>query len=140
MRECACGCGRIILRRKDRGHREREYYSDACRKRAYRKRNKWKHDLERHRREAEERRLIAIEQKVYREDWQNERAWLLNRIEQLQQQQSRVQFERDLAIAQVDVWKLEIQFVREQVADKDAEIMRLTALLNAQRKREHCFL
>src|SRR5690242_219702 len=70
MRYCICGA--TIPRRQKKGGREKEYCSDKCRQRACRQRNKVKHNLDRARREAEERMWSRIEQNVHRETWQDD--------------------------------------------------------------------
>lgn len=135
MRECACGCGRFIPRRKERGHREREYYSDACRKRAWRARNKQKHDLDRIKREAEERMWNAIDQAVRRESWQDELALKDGMLDLMGKFQDMA--EEKLKRAELDnqMLELEVTVLREQLAEKEAEIVRLTVLLEGSKKK-----
>ncbi len=64
MGECL-HCGKALPHRKERGHREREYCSDACRQRANRARNKHKHNLDRIIKESDERIYNAIYQNVH---------------------------------------------------------------------------
>ncbi|MGH2481301.1 MAG: hypothetical protein ACRDHW_16735 [Ktedonobacteraceae bacterium] len=118
----------MIHRRKERGHREREYYSDACRKRAYRARNKGKHDLSRIMQEASERFYLKLYQDVHRETWQDE-------LEQLQKDRAR---RDDLLLGVLEDkshLRASIAVLEEQLAEKDAEIVRLTTLLEGQAKR-----
>ena len=78
-----CPCGEVIPRRKERGHREREYCSNKCRQAAYRLRHKEKHDLSRIEREMNERICNAVYQNIHRETWQDE-------LEQMKQERDRV--------------------------------------------------
>ena len=71
MRECL-QCGKPLPRRKEKGHREREYCSDVCRKRASRARNKGKHVLDRILHETSERMWNAMYQDIHRESWQDD--------------------------------------------------------------------
>lgn len=134
MRECECGCGRVIPHRKS-GHREREYYSDACRKRAWRRRNKWKHDLQRLWREAEERLAISVEQDVYRESWQDDLKRKDETLDSLRKQLKREHWEADLLEVQNNALQLELELLRERLADREAEIVRLQVLLEASSKK-----
>ena len=91
---------------------------------------------------AFERQWNAIEQNVYREGWQDERQGLLAQIKRFQIQHDLADFGDDLADfgenlakAQAEIWKLENQALRTQLAEKEAEIVRLTLLLDEQSKR-----
>jgi hypothetical protein len=122
-------CGKPLPPRKERGHRERDYCSDVCRQRAWRKRSKPERDLERARTEALRRMWDATEQHIHHETWQDDLAsneklikLLLDEIAELR---------RHSAILLRCIESLE-----NDVADKEAEIVRLTILLETQAKRK----
>ena len=127
-----CVCGKAILRRGEKGHREREYCSDRCRQRACRARNKSKHDLDRLQKEASARYWTMIHQDVHRETWQDE----------LEAQEKRINEQSDLIsdlIDEVNFYRdatenllTSIDFLNEQLAEKEVEIVRLSMLLDAQ--------
>jgi chromosome segregation ATPase len=126
VKECLA-CGKLLPPRK-KGYREREYCSDVCRQRASRKRNKWKHDLDRIQREANERHWNALDQSIHRETWQDE----LKRLDELNSLYGkRIQ---DL-ISRNNALERYIESLEEQLADKEAEIVRLNVLLNPARSR-----
>lgn len=130
-----CICGKVILRRNERGHREREYCSDTCRQRACRIRNKHKHDLDRISHEAMEREWNAIEQHIHRESWQDDlersRQLLLYSHQELEQER----IATEIAEARNKLFELELSLLREQLANKEAEITHLKVLLGNQVKR-----
>jgi hypothetical protein len=123
-----CICGESIPRRKEQGHREREYCSDRCRKRAWRARNKEKHNLERITREWKERFYNAVDQEIHRETWQDE----------LEKQESLIHsllLETKYLREMNNVQELVMQGLKEELAEKEAEIARLNTLLEYQAKR-----
>ncbi len=135
MKECL-SCGKPIPRRREKGHREREYCSNICRQRAYRQRNRWKHNLDRIRKEAKERMWNALEQTSHRETWQDE----LEQSEK-QREQSEKQLEKQHDwIEYLTNFNEQLQWeeikLRNRLADKEAEIVRLTILLEGQAKKK----
>lgn len=130
-----CVCGQAIPRRSERGHREREYCSDRCRQRAWRARHKDRHKRERIIQAAFERGWNAIEQDVHREGWQDERQTLRAEIKRLEIHRDINEFGDDLLKFKADLCQAENAVLKSQLADKEAEIVRLTTLLEAQSKR-----
>lgn len=132
--ECWCGCGRLIEYHKR--PREKRYYSAACRQRACRARNKVIHDTERIIQAALERQWNAIEQDVRRENWQDDLAYRDEHIERQGLTIAKLEWERDAADLKVKLVEEENTFLKNQLADKEAEIVRLKTLLEFQGKRK----
>ena len=135
MRECL-QCGKPLPRTKEKGHREREYCSDVCRQRAWRQRNKWKHDLGRIIQASNERMWNAIDQHVHREHWQDE----LEQQEKLLELQDKrfIQIHKLLEESEEEnrILQAEIQWLKDQLAEKEAEIVRVATLLESQSNRK----
>lgn len=127
MLECLY-CGKPLPRSREKGHREREYCNDLCRKRAWRAKNKDKHRLDRIIREAHERMWNAIEQGAHRETWQDELDTTNKLLTHMFEEQESLRI-------LIQGLKHEIAFLQDRLADKDAEITRLTVLLEGQAKR-----
>jgi hypothetical protein len=138
MRYCICGKPIVYRSRqeKERGHREREYCSDRCRQRACRERNKGKHDLDRIRREAQERWWLSIEQSV-RPDMRQIELDLKNKMLEMQ---NMFLNSADTRIEHIEllnrIQQMEIADLKDQLAEKEAEIVRLNILLEAQTKKK----
>jgi len=80
-------------------------------------------------REAGERMWNAVEQHVHRETWQDD----LERKDKLLSQVSK---ELVYIAEQNELLQLEVEFLKDQIAEKDAEIARLNVLLEGQAKRK----
>lgn len=131
--ECACGCGRRIPYQKR--PREKIYSSDACRQRACRKRKKDRHDLARIMREADERFYLKLYQDIHRESWQDE-------LELLRQQHAADEKEkarRDDFVSGIledqALLREYITMLEKDLAEKEAEIVRLNMLLEGLKKK-----
>jgi hypothetical protein len=123
-----CFCGKPIPRRKKKGGREKEYCCDAHRQQACRARNKDKHDLDRIRREADERFWNKIYQDVHRENWQD-------RLEEQDKYISQSHKYEIFLQEQNNVLREYIKTLEKQLADKEAEIVRLTVLLEGPKRK-----
>lgn len=132
--ECACGCGRIIQGRK-KTPRERIYYSPACRQRASRARNKDTHDRERIMQAAFERQWNAIEQDVRRESWQDALAFQEHLVIRREKEIKALELELEMAKLKTALLEEEMKLIKDDLAEKDAEIIRLTTLLNAPSRK-----
>lgn len=128
-------CGVRLPPRAKGGHREREYCSDRCRQRAYRKQKKQAQEIERLITGAH--RLPTPDPQVTRDYWRFERSSLLQRCKLLES-------ERDVARSEIKVLEGEKRMLEESLhgleyllADKDGEIARLTVLLDSYGKRKH---
>ncbi len=71
----------------------------------------------------------AVEQHVHRETWQDD----LERKDKLLSQVSK---ELVYIAEQNELLQLEVEFLKDQIAEKDAEIARLNVLLEGQAKRK----
>jgi hypothetical protein len=127
MRECL-GCGKPLPRRKERGHREREYCSDLCRQQAWRARNKDKHNLDRMMRESQERFWTKVHQEIHRETWQDELEHDDKLIKGLLED---LQFLE----AQNKLQQLVIESLENKITENEAEIVYLKTLLEGQSKQ-----
>ncbi|GHO67953.1 hypothetical protein KSC_068450 [Ktedonobacter sp. SOSP1-52] len=126
-------CGVRLPPRAKGGHREREYCSDACRQRASRKRKK---------QEAEIARLIAGEYflptsdpHATRDRWLSERATLLHHCKELEAQRNMAEAEAAYLKSANALLEESMRTLESVLADKEAEITRLTILLESQSKR-----
>jgi hypothetical protein len=123
-----CICGKVILRQTEKGHREREYCSDACRQRACRARNKEKHALSRIRKEAEERMWNALDQTIHRESWQDEleqqKQLIMHLLEELT-------FREEINTALVQ----HVESLENRLAEKEGEIAYWKTVLERQSKK-----
>lgn len=128
MLECS-QCGKVIPHRREKGHREREYCSDLCRKRAWRTRNKSKHRIDRIVQDAQERMWNKIDQDIHRETWQDD-------IEKLEKERGVMRQENNYLWRCKEQLEQQLQFTQDLLADKEAEIVRLTVLLEGQAKRK----
>jgi hypothetical protein len=131
--ECACGCGKLIEGKKR--PREKRYYSPACRQRASRARNKGKHDRQRIMQAAFEREWNAIEQNVYRETWQDSLAYYKGLVAKRDIDIKELEWERDAANLKAAITEEQIKFLKMDLADKEAEIVRLSILLDQSSKK-----
>ena len=136
MRTCAY-CARPLARRKERGHREREYCSDTCRQRASRQRNKDKHDLARIWQQAEERMANSIAQDIQREGWQDERHLLQTALDLANHQQALLECENAMLRTQLDFLEQDYEMVqtkitllREGIANQTEELTQAHYLLD----------
>lgn len=121
--ECACGCGRFISYHKT--PRQRLYYSNACRKKASRARNKERYTqerLEQEQREASIRYWSKIDQEIHRETWQDELKGWRNLYGWAEEDNRHL---RDY-----------IDVLENQLAERDAEILRLNILLEGSIKHK----
>lgn len=134
MYECLV-CGKVLPRKEEKGHREREYCSSACRRRAYRKRNRWRYNLTRARQEARVRMINSIDQDIHRETWQDELERANKRLEQQEEEIAYLQNENDYLQLQLQMRDDWIDALTNQIAEKEAEIVRLIMLLDQQSKR-----
>jgi len=137
-RKCACGCGRTIPYQKR--PREKLYYSPACRQRACRTRNKDKHNIERIVRESTERFYLKVHQDFHRETWQDELEEAQKRIAAYQKDWLDRGAERDEftlgILADLSDLRKYVHVLEDQLADKEAEIVRLNTLLEDQAKKK----
>ena len=137
-RECACGCGRIIPYQKR--PREKLYYSSTCRQRASRARNKDKHNIERIVRASTERFYLKVYQDVHRETWQDELEEAQKRLAAYEKDWINRGAEEDQftlgVLADLSNLKKYIHILEDQLAEKEAEIVRLNTLLEGQAKRK----
>ncbi|GCE32194.1 hypothetical protein KDA_76780 [Dictyobacter alpinus] len=139
-----CVCGKVIARRKGHGGREREYCSDRCRQQACRARHKDDRTAEKRQQRIDEIIYTTVFQDVHKTTWQVElelQAWL---ITNQQEQIEKLTEQLDATHHEIDIFKLELGIERSQqsrlkdhLADKEAEIVRLTALLDFQSRRKH---
>lgn len=126
MRECICG--KAIVRRKERGGREREYCCDKCRQQAYRERHKRKLSMRRAIHESSIRMIDKIDQEIRRESWQDD----LERKDQIIQGLLKdLDYNNDLYKLQESI----IDGLEHRLANAEAEIVRLNTLLDSQSKR-----
>jgi hypothetical protein len=124
-----CICGKAIQRRKEKGHREREYCSDACRQRANRERNKHKRTAEQSMEEAMIRIYDASYQEIHHETWQDDVERQERLIHGLLDENIFLHEVRDTLLGIIDRQEATL-------AEKDAEIVRLTFLLDAQSQKK----
>jgi hypothetical protein len=122
-------CGKRLPPRAKGGHREREYCSDRCRQRAYRKQTKQRQEIE---------RLIEgvswlppPDPQVTRDRWRYERAGLLQRCKLLMAEHATGQAELKLLRSKNVMLEESIENLRSLLADKEAEIIRLGVLLES---------
>jgi hypothetical protein len=121
-------CGHSLPPRKERGHRDREYCSNACRQRAFYQRNKERHRMDKIVASAKERMYNAVFQEVFREKWQDEL---------LSQQKYIDVLLADIARLETKVYLLtcEVGELYEQVATKSGEVAFLQKLLDDKAKK-----
>lgn len=134
MRECICG--KVILRRKEKGHREREYCSDACRQRACRERNRSKRTIEQIKKRSEELWLEKIEQEFHREIWQDELQLNEQYIKKLEADNQALEVELAFHREVTECERVQNRRLQDLLAEKEAEIARLTFLLEHPSKRK----
>lgn len=112
-----CICGEVILREKKKARREREYCSNKCRQKAYRERSKRKQERE---------QIIGPlpEGSIYLSLLEDEK------------------LKREILILQLEtaefgeqIYKRQIEIMQEKEAEREAEIIRLTKLLESQARR-----
>ncbi len=135
MRACS-HCGKALVRRQERGHREREYCSDKCRQAAWRAKHKDWHKLKRILDASFERQCNAIEQNVHRESWQDDLELRDKLIEWKEKEIEGIKWELDAAILHKTLLQEEVKILKDQLADKETEIVRLQTLLNGQANRK----
>lgn len=131
--ECACGCGRFISYRKR--PREKLYFSGACRQRACRARNKDRHNLDRIMQAANERFYLEIYQDIHRETWGDELKEAQERLGAYEKDKKR---RDDLLLGLLEDQRHQEEYIailEKQVAEKEAEIVRLTMLLESSSKK-----
>jgi hypothetical protein len=147
MRICGGpGCINVLPARTKGGHREREYCSDRCRKRASRIRQKEDQEFERL---TEGMYALLPDQQVRRDEWRFERPRLLQACKLLQLECNVAQAEARLLRSRLEQAEEEILLLRsllstaehttdEELANAQAEIVRLTTLLEGSSKlRKH---
>lgn len=141
MRACL-QCGKVLPRHQEKGHREREYCSAVCRQRAWRARNQDKHNFDRIMQQAQERFVNAAYQEAHSETWQHElklNEMIIGALHmQIELQEGRISLlEGDLESAELDkrLLSLEVERLKDQLAEAEVEIARLNALLNPIRPR-----
>jgi hypothetical protein len=122
-----CICGKAILRQKERSRREREYCSDKCRQKAYRERKKKTFDSERFKRKADE--FFA---RSYVPDEFSYLGMLLGEIEEKDRLIASLKLELDEL---EERYKLELEGWQAGEGEKEAEIARLTTLLESQARK-----
>jgi septal ring factor EnvC (AmiA/AmiB activator) len=112
------------------------YFSDACRQRASRARNKRRHDLARIMREADERFYLKLYQDFHKETWVDELKKAQARIAEYEKRQRR---RDDLLLGILEDQKHlrdYIDALEKQLAEKEAEIIRLNMLLEGPSKKK----
>ena len=147
MRICGGpGCTNILPIRAKGGHREREYCSDRCRKRASRVKQKEAQEFERLTQYVP---VFLPDQQARRDEWRFERPRLLQACKILQSERDVAQSEANLLRNQLIRAEEEILLLRsllntaqnttdKELEDAQAEIVRLTTLLEGSRKsRRH---
>ena len=130
-----CFCGKPIPRRQKRGGREKEYCCDAHQQQACRARNKGEHDLERIKKEADERLWNKAYQDVHRETWQNELEEKESYIGLLTTYQKLLQVRNEELQIQNNMLREYVDILEGKLADRKAEIVRLNVLLEGPKKR-----
>jgi hypothetical protein len=112
------------------------YFSDACRQRACRTRNKGQHDLARIIREAHERFYLKLDQDVHRETWQDDLEEAHKRLTAYEKDHAH---RDDLLLGVLEDQRHLREYIaslEEQLAEKEAEIIRLTMLLEGPSKKK----
>lgn len=128
-------CEKRLPPRAKGGHREREYCSSQCRQRAYRKHKKQEQEIE---------HLIkgvyvlpTSDPQVTRGDrWRFERAGLLQQYKLLEAQCNVAQAEIRVLENKNTMLQEDAHALHTLLADKEAEIVRLTVLLDSQSKQK----
>jgi hypothetical protein len=103
-------CGERLPPRAKGGHREREYCSDKCRQRAYRKQQKQEQEIERLIQGAY--RLPDPDPRVTRDRWRMERASLLQRCQLLEA-------ERNVAQSEIKILEAVVTHSRRRKGRRD---------------------
>lgn len=127
-------CGMQLPPRAKGGHREREYCSDRCRQRAYRKQKKQSQEIE---------QLIkgsyvipTSDPHVTRDRWRFERAGLLQSYRLIKSERDTAQAEATFLESRNTMLERSLCTTENILADKEAEIVRLNVLLDSQSKRK----
>jgi len=127
-------CGKQLPPRAKGGHREREYCSDRCRQRAYRKQKKESLQIE---------QLIngsyaipTSDPHVTRDHWRFERGGLLQRCKLLEAERNVAQAEAKFLQHRNDSLEDSLRGMQVLLESKEEEIIRLTVLLESQSKRK----
>jgi hypothetical protein len=116
-------CEKRLPPRAKGGHREREYCSSRCRQRAYRKQKKQSQEIE-----HLIKGVYALpDPQATRDRWRFERAGLLQQYKLLEAQ-------CNVAQAEIRVLENKNTMLQDLLADKEAEMVRLTVLLESQGK------
>jgi chromosome segregation ATPase len=133
MRECKY-CGKPIVRRKQKGGREREYCNDVCRQMAYRARH------------PEMRYVIRAMRRFRTEQWkkdphllpwQEELEAAKKQIKQLKNDVTYLESANSLLSSDLFRRDEELRYLRWQLGEAQVEITRLNVLLDGQSKRKH---